>query len=111
MKETYRESAEVISRAWPDWEIRDLIGTGAFATVYRASRRERIPGEKDSAIKIIRIPHVDTDWDRMLAEGKTPEQTEDFFQRIENIFLYQAQLKYGKKKLKKLKKTLDEIET
>ncbi len=82
MKETYRESAEVISRAWPDWEIRDLIGTGAFATVYRASRRERIPGEKDSAIKIIRIPHVDTDWDRMLAEGKTPEQTEDFFQHI-----------------------------
>ena len=35
---------------------------------------------------------------------------DEFFQRIQNIFLYQAQLKFGKKKLKKLKKALDEIE-
>ena len=44
-------------------------------------------------------------------KAKDDSMGEDFFQRIENIFLYQAQLKYGKKKLKKLKKTLDEIET
>ena len=35
---------------------------------------------------------------------------DEFFQRIQNIFLYQAQLKFGKKKLKKLKKVMDEIE-
>ncbi len=71
---------EIIQQVWPDWEIRDTIGSGAFSTVYRASRRERIEGEKDYAIKVIRIPHDDSDWDRMLAEGKTPEQTEAYFQ-------------------------------
>ena len=82
MREEYRESAEVIRQAWPDWEIRDTIGAGSFAVVYRASRKERIEGEKDSAIKIIRIPHDDTDWDRMIAEGKTPEQARDFFRGV-----------------------------
>jgi len=43
-------------------------------------------------------------------KAKDDSMGDDFFQRIENIFLYQAQLKYGKKKLKKLRKTLDEIE-
>ncbi len=82
MREEHQESAEIIGRAWPDWEIRDIIGTGAFATVYRASRRERIEGEKDSAIKIIRIPRDDSDWNRMLSEGKTPEQAEEFFRGV-----------------------------
>ena len=35
---------------------------------------------------------------------------EDFFDRIERIFLYQAKLRYGKKNYKKIKKAVKELE-
>ena len=74
------EFTEIADIVWPDWEIVEKLGTGAFATVFRASRREKITGEKDSAIKIIRIPQDDTDWEQMLAEGKSVAQTGEYFQ-------------------------------
>ncbi len=74
------EFTEIADIVWPDWEIVEKLGTGAFATVFRASRREKITGEKDSAIKIIRIPQDDTDWEQMLAEGKSVAQTREYFQ-------------------------------
>ena len=43
-------------------------------------------------------------------KAKDDSMGEDFFRRISNIFLYQAQLKYGKKSLKKLTKYLKELE-
>ena len=42
-------------------------------------------------------------------KAKDDSMGEDFFQRIENIYLYQTQLRYGKKKMKKLKRTMEEI--
>ena len=80
LSETQREFTDVIRIVWPDWEIIEKLGSGAFATVFRASRKEKIVGEKDSAIKIIRIPQEDTDWDQMLAEGKTAAQVRTYFQ-------------------------------
>ena len=74
------EYIEIAGIVWPDWEIVEKLGSGAFATVFRASRREKIAGEKDSAIKIIRVPQEDTDWDQMLAEGKSAAQTREYFQ-------------------------------
>ena len=84
MSEEYRDPAGIVRLVWPDWEVVEKIGSGAFATVYRASRREKIAGEKDSAVKIIRIPGSDDDWEQMLAEGKTPAQTEQYFQTVVN---------------------------
>ena len=80
LSESQKEFTEIVRLAWPDWEIIEKLGSGAFATVFRASRREKISGEKDSAIKIIRIPQDDSDWDRMLAEGKTAGQARACFQ-------------------------------
>ena len=77
-----QELAEIIPHVWPDWEVSEKVGSGHFGSVYRASRRDRIAGEKDSAIKIIRIPGSDSDWDSILAEGKTEEQAERYFQEI-----------------------------
>lgn len=74
----FPESAGIVRAAWPDWEVTGKLGSGAFATVYRASRREKIPGEKDSAIKVIRIPGSDDDWEALLAEGRTPDQAEAY---------------------------------
>lgn len=82
MSEEYREYAEIVHLVWPDWEVVEKIGSGAFATVVRASRKNKIAGEKDSAVKIIRIPGDDSDWDQMLAEGKNEEQAEQYFQSI-----------------------------
>ena len=82
MREDQREYEEIVGLVWPDWEIIEPIGSGAFATVVRAARRNRIAGEKDSAIKIIRIPNSDSDWELMLAEGKTEAQAERYFQDV-----------------------------
>ncbi len=82
MNEDYRDLAGIVHLVWPDWEVMENIGSGAFASVVRAARRNRIPGDKDSAIKIIRIPGNDSDWDQMLTEGKSPEQAEQYFQAV-----------------------------
>ena len=82
MTEGFGEYAEIVRSVWPDWEIVEKIGSGAFATVFRASRRNGIDGEKDSAIKIIRVPGSDSDWEMLLAEGKTGEQAERYFQGV-----------------------------
>jgi ATP-binding cassette subfamily B protein len=42
-------------------------------------------------------------------KAKDDSLGEEFFTRIERIFLYQAKLRYGKKQFKKLKKMLKEI--
>ena len=82
MSEEYREFTEVVHLVWPDWEVAEKLGSGAFATVVRASRKNRISGENDAAIKIIRIPNSDSDWDMVLAEGKTSEHAEQYFQGV-----------------------------
>ena len=43
-------------------------------------------------------------------KAKDDSMGEDFFRRIQNIFLYQLQLKYGKKPVKKLSKYMKELE-
>ena len=43
-------------------------------------------------------------------KAKDDSMGEDFYTRIERIFLYQARLKYGKKQMKRLKKALKELE-
>ncbi len=82
MSGEYRDPAGIVRLVWPDWEAAEKLGSGAFATVVRASRRNKIPGEKDSAIKIIRIPAGDGDWGQLIAEGKRPEQVEEYFRSI-----------------------------
>ena len=43
-------------------------------------------------------------------KAKDDSMGEEFFERIQRIFLYQAKLRYGKKQFKQLKKTLKELE-
>ena len=79
-----REFTEIVQAAWPDWEIVEKIGSGAFATVFRAKRRLKIVEEKDSAIKIIRIPRDDSDWSQLLSEGKSISEATAFFEDAVN---------------------------
>ena len=44
-------------------------------------------------------------------KAKDDSMGDDFFTRIERIFLYQAKLRYGKKQYKVLKRTIKELET
>lgn len=43
-------------------------------------------------------------------KAKDDSTGEDFYNRIRNIFLYQSELKYGARKLKKLKKAIRELD-
>ena len=43
-------------------------------------------------------------------KAKDDSLGDDFFNRIRNIFLYQAELKYGAKKIRKFKKALKDLD-
>ena len=49
-------------KVWPEWKIEDRLGKGAFATVYKAVRRD-YNIESRCAIKIISIPTDESEID------------------------------------------------
>lgn len=46
---------EVIRQVWPDWQVKEIIGRGSYGVVFRAVK-EKFGVEKESAIKVVRIP-------------------------------------------------------
>ena len=49
------KNMDAINKIWPQWEIVDLIGTGAFGKVYKA-KREQLENISYAAIKVLHIP-------------------------------------------------------
>lgn len=50
---------EVIRQVWPDWQVKEIIGRGSYGVVFRAVK-EKFGVEKESAIKVVRIPTDET---------------------------------------------------
>ena len=57
---------EKIKEAWPGWEVVRLIGNGGFGSVYEIRREEYGVTEK-AALKVITIPHSQSDIDDLCA--------------------------------------------
>ena len=54
---------------WRDWEIIELLGSGSFGKVYRIRRSGFDGFTEESALKVIRIPQNDSDYQSMLKDG------------------------------------------
>lgn len=70
----------IIGEAWPDWEALELIGEGAYGTVYRA---RRLDGQgADAAIKVTAIPQDASETDALAMEGLSREQSESYLEGV-----------------------------
>ncbi len=81
---------DILKSTWPDWEIVDEIGGGAFGTVYRAVRQD-MAGTTESAIKVIVIPRSEEEVEDLRAEGYSREQTVAYFHQV--VQDYTAEIK------------------
>ena len=46
---------DILKKTWPEWEIEEIIGGGAFGMVFSASRTD-MAGTTRAAIKVVSIP-------------------------------------------------------
>ena len=76
---------EAFRQIWPEWELLDELGRGAYGAVYKA-RRQDIVGTSYAAVKITRIPQNDSELDALRAEGMTNEQTRTYLESIVRDF-------------------------
>ncbi len=66
---------------WPEWEIEEEISSGSYGVVYQAVRRDSHL-ETRAAIKVITIPHDQSEIDLLQTEGMSPEVTKTYIQKI-----------------------------
>ena len=82
---------DVLKRTWPDWDIVDEIGEGAFGTVYRAVRHD-MAGTVESAIKVIAIPQEEEEVGDLRVEGYTSDQTTAYFRQLVEDYMAEIRL-------------------
>ena len=79
------DTNEAFRAIWPEWELLEELGRGAYGAVYKA-RRQDIVGTSYAAVKITRIPQNDSELDALRAEGMTNEQTRTYLESIVRDF-------------------------
>ena len=72
---------ESIRQIWPDWELQEELGRGAYGVVYRAVRRD-IVGTVSSAIKVTRIAMNSGETDALRREGLSLGQTRSYLEGV-----------------------------
>ncbi len=76
---------DILGDIWPEWEIVERLGGGAYGTVYKAVRKDH-QVESSSAVKVINIPSNESEVDSLRSEGVTIENTRKYFQDVVNDF-------------------------
>ena len=71
----------ILNKVWPEWKIGDVIGSGAFGSVYQATR-EDLAGTSHAAIKVVVIPKSNEEIETVRAEGYSIAQTRSYFQKV-----------------------------
>ena len=68
---------------WPEWNIEEKVGSGAYGEVYRVSRQV---GSRVyySAVKVISIPQSQAQIDAVRAENRDEQSTRQYFQEVVN---------------------------
>lgn len=80
-----------IHEFWPEWQITDILGKGAYGTVYRAVNSEAgFPVY--SAIKVISIPADRSEYDALLSEGMTNSDVKNYFKNVAESFAEEIKL-------------------
>ena len=70
----------LISRAWPDWTVVQLIGQGTYGTVYHVRHGEM--QALDAAVKIIPIPSDENEIASLRQQGFSDPQIADYFAQM-----------------------------
>ncbi|MBQ6583048.1 MAG: serine/threonine protein kinase, partial [Mogibacterium sp.] len=63
---------------WHDWEIREKLGSGSYGQVYRIERTS-FGFTEQSALKVMRIPQSREDYESVLSESASGEDTACYF--------------------------------
>ena len=84
-------SIEKISSFWPDWQIGELIGQGAYGKVYKAFKQEHSLLSV-AAIKVITIPQSDAELEALRAEGLDERSSRTYFSDIVGDFINEIKL-------------------
>ncbi len=72
---------EILAQVWPEWQIEEIIGTGAFGMVFRAARSD-MAGTTRAAIKAVVIPKGEEEVEAIRAEGYSREETYSYFRKM-----------------------------
>ena len=72
---------DVLRKVWPEWQLEEPLGTGAFGIVFRAVR-EGPGGRTYSAIKITRIPHDSSQVESLRSEGLGQREMYAYYQGL-----------------------------
>lgn len=87
---------ETVEKVFTNWTVRELIGKGAFGSVYRIEREE-FGTLYEAAMKKIVIPQTQEDIEDAISEGMDEQSVTSYFQsfveEIVNEFKLMAQLK------------------
>ena len=87
---------ELLKRSWPQWEIIDILGTGAYGIVYKAEMKD-LSGIYYAAIKHISIPKDDYELKAVKHELEDKESVSKYFksvtEEIVNEFILMKELK------------------
>lgn len=67
----------------PEWEIVDLLGTGAYGNVYKI-KKEDVSGTYYAALKVISFPQSESEIESMRNEGKSDKEITDYYKQIAN---------------------------
>lgn len=67
-----------LDHIWPKWKITEMIGKGAFGTVYKA-QRSGFDMDSYAAVKVIHIPGEDSQIREMTADGMSKEEVSNYY--------------------------------
>ena len=82
---------EKLASFWPEWQIDELLGEGAYGKVYRA-HREELSLKTEAAIKVITVPQSDAEIASLQYEGMTVHETKTYFEGIVQDFVNEIKL-------------------
>ena len=69
---------------WREWEIIELLGSGSFGKVYRIRRSGFDGFTEESALKVIRIPQNESDYQSVLKDGMDEKSASVYFETMVN---------------------------
>lgn len=70
---------KVLKKTWKEWELKELLGEGAFAKVYRIERKDQFGDVYDAALKVISIPKNQSEMNPIINIGMDEKETSEYF--------------------------------
>lgn len=70
---------KVLKKTWKEWELKELLGEGAFAKVYRIERKDQFGDVYEAALKVISIPKNQSEMNPIINIGMDEKETSEYF--------------------------------